>query len=70
MVTDSKYRLSFRSCESLQAGSSSSTAVLGCCSAMHVEVRSSTHSFFYAHSVDPNTDTEPYGYRNSQQIVQ
>jgi len=69
MMADSKYRVPFRSCESLQqAASSSSTAVLGCCSAMHVEVRSSTHSFFHSHSVDPNTDTEPYGY--SQQIVQ
>ena len=40
-MADSKYRLSFRRCESLrQAGSSSSAAVLDCCSAMHVEVRS------------------------------
>jgi hypothetical protein len=42
-VVDSKYSLSFRSCESLQAGSSSSTAVVSCCSAMHDEVRSFIH---------------------------
>jgi len=45
-VVDSKDSLSFRRCESLQAGSSSSTAVVGCCSDMHDEVRSSIHFLF------------------------
>jgi hypothetical protein len=48
MVADSKYSLSFRSCESpRQAGLSSSKALVGCCTAMQDEVRSSIHSFIH-----------------------